>query len=143
MAHPIAPDTTRQPGRPQPTPTHFHCYRWSGSGQEWERLGKTDSLDLNSPDRPPDRTSEWLGKSVRLLAATFVEAKDARDWLIAEWEAACERPMYPVPDWVRHDDRAERALHGIETGCWPSYSVWVAGGMLVKLAVVGTNQGCH
>ncbi|MFG2087590.1 hypothetical protein [Spirillospora sp. NPDC048824] len=26
--------------------------------REWERLGHTDSLDLNSPGRPLDRTSE-------------------------------------------------------------------------------------
>ncbi|MEU8800528.1 hypothetical protein [Spirillospora sp. NPDC048819] len=58
--HQVAPDTTK---RPDVEPTHYHCYRWSGSGQEWERLGRTDSLDLNSPDRPPDRTAEWLAKS--------------------------------------------------------------------------------
>ncbi|MGP4026103.1 hypothetical protein [Actinomadura sp. 3N407] len=52
--HQVAPDTTK---RPDVEPTHYHCYRWSGGGQEWERLGRTDSLDLNSPERPPDRTS--------------------------------------------------------------------------------------
>lgn len=143
MTHPIAPDTTRRPDRPAPTPTHFHCYRWSGSGQEWERLGKTDSLDLNSPERPPDRTSEWLKKSPRLVAAVHTEPAAARDWLVGEWEKACDRALNPVPDWVRHSDHAERALLAIETGCWPSYSQWLAGGTLVKMAVVGTPEHCH
>lgn len=143
MPHPIAPDTTRRPGQPAPTPTHYHGYQWSGSGQEWERLGKVDSLDLNSPDRPPDRTVEWLGKSPGLLQSVHTDPAAACDWLIGQWEKACERPMYPVPDWVRDDDRAERALEGIVTGCWPSYSQWVAGGMKVCMAIVGTADRCH
>lgn len=47
------------------------------------------------------------------------------------------------PDWVRGDDRAERALLAIQTGCWPSYALWLRGGMLVCMAVVGAADGCH
>lgn len=143
MTHQIAPDTTRRPDRPAPTPTHWHGYLWQGSGQEWERLGKLDSLDLNSPDRPPDRTAEWLRKSPRLCVAVHTDPVAARDWLIGEWETAAERAMTPVPDWVRDSDRAERALLAIRTGCWPSYGLWLRGGMRVCMAVVGTAGRCH
>lgn len=141
--HAIAPDTTRRPDRPQPAPTHWHGYLWTGSGQEWGRLGKSDSLDLNSPDRPPVRTAEWLRKSPRLLQGTWPDPAAARDWLAGEWEKACEHALNPVPDWVRGDDRAERALLAIQTGCWPSYALWLRGGMLVCMAVVGTADSCH
>ncbi|GAA2423271.1 hypothetical protein GCM10010191_39030 [Actinomadura vinacea] len=140
MGHQIAPDTTKPSGV---VPTHYHCYRWSGSGQEWDRMSRTDSLDLNSPDRPPVRTVEWLGKSPRFIEAVHTDPAGARNWLVAEWERACERAMNPVPDWVRNDDRAERALHGIRTCCWPTYSQWLVGGMVVFMSVVGTDQGCH
>lgn len=138
--HIIAPDTTKRTGEP---PSHFHCYKWSSSGQQWANLGRTDTLDLNSPDRPPVRTSDWLIKSPRFIAATYVNPVQARDWLLSEWEKACERPMNPVPEWVDLDLRAERALRAIETGCWPSWSQWVAGGSIVLMAVVGTPQACH
>ncbi|WP_433465690.1 hypothetical protein [Spirillospora sp. CA-128828] len=138
--HQIAPDTTK-PSTVQPT--HFHCYRWSGSGQEWDRIMRTDTLDLNSPDRPPVRTVEWLNKSARLIAATHGEPKDARDWLLGEWDQACEKALNPVPDWVSREDRGDRALRAIETGCWPSYSQWLAGGTIVLMSVVGTDRNCH
>ncbi|GLZ08732.1 hypothetical protein Acsp03_61980 [Actinomadura sp. NBRC 104412] len=51
--------------------------------------------------------------------------------------------MHPVPDWVDSKERGERALRGIETGCWPSWSQWIAGGVIVMMAVVGTDQACH
>ncbi|WP_279510111.1 hypothetical protein [Actinomadura sp. 7K507] len=44
---------------------------------------------------------------------------------------------------MRNSDRAERALHEIETCFWPSYSMWLAGGTIVKMAVVGTADRCH
>jgi hypothetical protein len=138
--HPIAPDATRSSAV---KPTHYHCYRWSGSGQEWERLGRTDTLDRNSPDRPPVRTVDWLIKSPSFVQATPVLAADARDWLIAEWEQSCRKAMNPVPEWVRVDGRAERALQAVETGCWPSYSQWLTGGVIVFMAVVGTERTCH
>jgi hypothetical protein len=140
MDHPIAPDTTKGP---RLVPTHYHCYRWSSSGQEWERVGRTDTLDLNSPNRPPERTVEWLGKSQRFIEAVRTDPASARDWLIAAWEQACERALNPVPDWVRNDDRADRALEAIEVGEWPSYSQWLAGGVIVFMSVVGTDQTCH
>ncbi|CNG66419.1 Uncharacterised protein [Mycobacterium tuberculosis] len=140
MGHQVAPDGAKRPAR---TPTHFHCYRWSGSGQEWDRMGRTDTLDVNSPERPPVRTGDWLTKSPRLIAGVYTSAEDARDWLIGEWEHACENAMNPVPEWVRSQDRARRALAAIRSGCWPSYSVWLAGGTIVFLSVVGTDQGCH
>jgi len=140
MSYSVAPDGTKRTGT---QPTHYHCYRWSGSGQEWERLGKTDSLDQHSPDRPPVRTVDWLIKSPRLIAATCSTPEDARDWLIAEWEHACERPLNPVPDWVSSSDRAERALQAIGSGCWPTYSQWIAGGTIVFMSVVGTAERCH
>lgn len=138
--HQIAPDTTKRGG---PAATHWHCYRWSASGQEWARLGKTDTLDLHSPDRPPVRTSEWLNKAQRFIDAVHGDPKAARDWLLAEWEATKPRAMHPVPDWVNSEDRAVRALRAIETGCWPSYSQWLKGGTIVLLAVVGTANACH
>ena len=140
MGHLIAPDTTKRAG---PDPTHYHCYRWSGSGQEWDKIGRTDSLDRHSPDRPPVRTSEWLNKSPRFIIETHTEAKAARDWLIAEWKQACAKAMTPVPDWVLNSDRPARALHAIETRCWPSYSQWLAGGSIVVMSVVGTAERCH
>ncbi|TYK50454.1 hypothetical protein [Actinomadura decatromicini] len=94
MSCPIAPDTTKPAGR---APTHFHCYRWSGAGREWERLGKTDTLDLDSPDHPPVRTVDWLVKSPRFIAAVHIVPVDARDWLIAEWDRECRRAMYASP----------------------------------------------
>ncbi|WP_433469560.1 hypothetical protein [Spirillospora sp. CA-128828] len=139
MSHPIAPDTTKRSVQP----THYHCYKWSGSGQEWDRLGKTDTLDLNSPDRPPVRTADWPIKSPRLIAAVHTGPKDACDWLIAEWDQAREKALNPVPEWVSSEDRAVRALQAIETGCWPSYSMWLAGGVIVLTAVVGTAKRCH
>lgn len=140
MGYSPAPDATKRSVR---IPTHYHCYKWSGSGQEWERLGRTDTLDLNSPDRPPVRTNDWLIKSPRFIAAVYTCAEDARDWLIAEWDRACEKAMNPVPEWVSSADRAERALEGIKTGCWPTYSQWLTGGVIVLLSVVGTDQRCH
>jgi len=140
VAHQIAPDTA---GRSSVEPTHYHCYRWQGSGQEWERLGRTDTLDVASPDRPPVRTNDWLIKSASLIAAVYRDPVDARDWLIAEWDAACRRAMHPVPEWVDSRERAARALRAIETGWWPSYSQWLVGGIVVFLSVVGTDQTCH
>lgn len=140
MTHSIAPDATKRSG---PEPTHFHCYRWSGAGQEWERLGRVDTLDLASPDRPPVRTNDWLIKSPRFIAETHANAADARDWLIAEWERACAKALHPVPEWVDSAGRSERALRAIETGCWPTYSQWLAGGVIVFMAVVGTADTCH
>ncbi|TYB49448.1 hypothetical protein [Actinomadura chibensis] len=137
----IAPDAAKRPAAP---PTHFHCYRWAGGGREWERLGSTDSLDLNSPDRPPVRTADWLIKSPRFVVATFVEPEAAGNWLIGEWEHACEKAMYPIPEWVRGSDgRTRRTLRAIETGCWPSYGQWLTGGTIVFLSVVGTPEQCH
>ncbi|XVQ10261.1 hypothetical protein ACQP1W_48445 [Spirillospora sp. CA-255316] len=138
--HPIAPDTTKGPTS---QPTHFHCYKWSGNGQEWERLGRTDTLDLNSPDRPPVRTVDWLIKSPRFIEAVHTDPAVARDWLLGEWETACQRAMNPVPEWVSSDARADRALEAIETGCWPTYSQWLLGGVIVIMSVVGTDRGCH
>ncbi|GAA2302287.1 hypothetical protein GCM10010402_71580 [Actinomadura luteofluorescens] len=138
--HSIAPDASKRDG---PAPTHFHCYRWSAGGQEWERLGKTDTLDVASPDRPPVRTVDWLIKSARFVAAVHAEPKDARDWLISEWEQAREKALNPVPEWVRSQDRAERALRAIETACWPTYSQWLTGGVIVLWSVVGTADHCH
>ncbi|TDD33741.1 hypothetical protein E1287_18725 [Actinomadura sp. KC06] len=140
MAHRIAPDAARPAAVRS---THYHCYKWSGSGQEWERLGKSDTLDLNSPDRPPVRTVDWLIKSPRFIAAVHAGPQAARDWLIGEWDRAREKAMTPVPEWVSSEDRAARALKAIETGCWPSYSQWLAGGVIVFLAVVGSDQTCH
>jgi hypothetical protein len=140
MTHTIAPDTTKRDG---PPPTHFHCYRWSGSGQEWDRIMRTDTLDVASPDRPPVRTADWLIKSPRLIAAVHTDPADARDWLVTEWEQAKPRALNPVPDWVRTDDRAARALLAIETGCWPTWSQWLAGGAIVLWSVVGTADRCH
>ncbi|QXJ20777.1 hypothetical protein AGRA3207_001547 [Actinomadura graeca] len=125
------------------TPTHYHCYKWSGSGQEWDRLGRTDTLDVNSPDRPPQRTNDWLNKSPRLIAAVRTSAGDARDWLVAEWGRVCENALYPVPAWVDGEDRAAAALAAIESASWPTYSQWLAGGTIVLLSVVGTDQTCH
>lgn len=139
--HPIAPDTTKRWLNPKPT--HYHCYRWQGSGQEWERLGKTDSLDRHSPDRPPERTSEWLGKNPRFIDAVHTDPAAARDWLIGEWETACSRALNPVPDWVSTEARAVTALEAITSGCWPSYGQWLAGGTIVFMAVVGTAESCH
>jgi hypothetical protein len=140
MAHRIAPDTTRNLGV---RPTHYHCYRWSGAGQEWERLGRTDTLDLNSPDRPPVRTVDWLIKSASFVQATPCDPTEARDWLIAEWRRACDQALNPVPEWVSIEGRAERALKAIESGCWPSYSQWLTGGVVVFMSVVGTDRACH
>ncbi|TDB83626.1 hypothetical protein E1264_27670 [Actinomadura sp. KC216] len=140
MAHRIAPDAAR-PSDVQPT--HYHCYKWTGGGQEWERLGKSDTLDLNSPDRPPIRTVDWLIKSARFIAAVHTDPQAARDWLIAEWDQAREKAMNPVPAWVSSQDRAARALKAIETGCWPSYGQWLTGGTIVLLAVVGSDRACH
>lgn len=116
---------------------------WAGAGQERERTSKTDTLDLNSPDRPPVRTVDWLIKSPRLAAAVHVEPQAACDWLIGEWDRAREKAMTPVPEWVRGEGRAARALRAIETGCWPSCSQWLTGGTIVFLAVVGTDRTCH
>jgi hypothetical protein len=138
--HQIAPDTTK---RSNVAPTHFHCYKWSSSGQEYERIGKSDTLDLNSPDRPPVRTVDWLIKSQRFIAEHHVAPKAARDWLVAEWEAAKPKALNPVPDWVSTEERGERALVAIETGCWPTWSQWLAGGTIVLWSVVGTSQACH
>ncbi|GAA4059890.1 hypothetical protein [Actinomadura miaoliensis] len=140
MAHQIAPDTA---GRSAVQPTHYHCYRWSASGQEWERLGRQDTLDVASPERPPVRTVDWLIKSPKFIAAVHVDPAAARDWLIAEWDAACQRAMNPVPEWVDSRERAVRALRAIETGCWPSYSQWITGGVVVMMSVVGTDGRCH
>jgi hypothetical protein len=140
VTHRIAPDAA---GPQAVQPTHFHCYRWAGSGQEWERLGKTDTLDLNSPDRPPVRTVDWLLKSSRFIAAVHADPSPARDWLVSEWDEAREKAMTRVPEWVSSEERAVRALKAIETGCWPSYSQWLTGGTIVFLAVVGTDQTCH
>jgi hypothetical protein len=137
---PVAPDATRGSVR---NPTHYHCYQWSGSGQEWERLGRTDTLDVNSPDRPPVRTNDWLIKSPRLIAAVHTGAESACDWLIAEWERACQNALNPVPDWVSGTERAERALADIKAGCWPTYSQWLVGGVIVLMSVVGTDRTCH
>lgn len=106
-------------------------------------MERTDTLDLNSPDRPPVRTIEWLKKSPHLIAATYASPVEARAWLMSEWEQACERSMHPVPDWVRNSDRAERALRDIENQDWPSWGHWLAGGVKVFLAVVGTPERCH
>ncbi|TDB87127.1 hypothetical protein E1264_15600 [Actinomadura sp. KC216] len=140
MTQQIAPDTTRRAGV---QPTHYHCCAWSGAGREWERLGKTDTLDLNSPDRPPVRTVDWLIKSARFVAAVHTEPVAARDWLMGEWGRACEKALNPVPDWVGGEERAARALRAIETCCWPSYSQWLAGGVIVFMAVLGTDGTCH
>jgi hypothetical protein len=140
MTHSIAPDTSRPAGI---QPTHYHCYRYSAAGAEWDRAMKADTLDLHSPDRPPVRTVDWLIKSPRLLAAVHSGPEAARDWLIGEWDAACERAINPVPDWVDSKERAGRALRAIETGCWPSWSQWCAGGVIVLMAVVGTDKDCH
>lgn len=140
MTHPIAPDTTKRTGV---QPTHFHCYRWSGHGSEWARLGGTDTLDLDSPDRPPVRTSEWLIKSPRFIDAVHTEAAAARDWLIGQWESLAGKAMTPVPAWVDSGQRAERALRAIQTGCWPTYSQWITGGSIVLVSVVGTAEPCH
>lgn len=140
MTHPIAPDTTRRTGL---RVTHYHCYHWSGHGNEWARLGKSDTLDLNSPDRPPVRTVDWLRKSARFIAETHAEPVAARDWLVGEWDQARERALNPVPAWVDSRARAERALRAIETGCWPTYSQWLIGGVIVLWSVVGTAERCH
>ncbi|WP_433227441.1 hypothetical protein [Actinomadura formosensis] len=139
-AHSIAPDGTRRSGV---QPTHYHCYRWSGSGQEWDRLGRTDTLDLNSPDRPPVRTQDWLIKSARFIAAVHTDPATARDWLIAEWGASRAKALNPVPAWMSGQARAERALKAIETGCWPSCGQWLVGGVIMFWSVVGTDQVCH
>ncbi|MFF5259861.1 hypothetical protein ACFY4C_13010, partial [Actinomadura viridis] len=128
---------------PVAEPTHYHCYRWSGSGQEWDRLGRTDTLDVASPDRPPVRTVDWLVKSAKFIAAVHDNPAGARDWLISEWEAACQKALNPVPGWVSTQARAERALRAIQTGCWPTYSQWLTGGVIVFVSVVGTDQKCH
>jgi hypothetical protein len=141
--HQIAPDTTRRPGLLPAEPTHYHCYRWSGHGLELDRVSRTDTLDLHSPDRPPIRTVEWLGKSPRFIAVAPATPEQACEWLIAEWESACERAMTPVPEWVSTEGRAVRALESIRSGYWPSWSQWVAGGTIVFMAVVGTDQSCH
>ena len=138
--HSVAPDATKASAS---KPTHYHCYKWTGSGQEWDRFGATDTLDANSPDRPPIRTIDWLVKSSRFIEAVHTDPVAARDWLIGEWKAACRKAMNPVPAWVNTEDRAERALHAIKTGHWPSYSQWLEGGVLVLMAVVGTNRNCH
>ncbi|NDU76661.1 PH domain-containing protein [Actinomadura sp. DSM 109109] len=135
-----APDASRRDGA---KPTHFHCYRWSAGGQEWERLGRADTLDAASPDRPPVRTVDWLIKSARFVAAVHTDPKDARDWLIREWDQARGNALNPVPEWVRSQDRAERALRAIETACWPTYSQWLAGGVIILWSVVGTPERCH
>ncbi|GAA4060907.1 hypothetical protein [Actinomadura miaoliensis] len=140
MTHQIAPDTA---GRTTVQPTHYHCYRWSGAGREWERMGRTDSLDVASPERPPVRTVDWLIKSSQFIAAVHTDPAGARDWLIAEWDAACEKSLYAVPEWVSSQERAVRALRAIETGCWPSYSQWMVNGVVVFLSVVGTADRCH
>ncbi|TDD80871.1 hypothetical protein E1293_19735 [Actinomadura darangshiensis] len=136
----IVPDTAKGAGS---KPTHFHCYRWSGTGQDWQRLERTDTLDLNSPDRPPVRTVDWLIKSTRFVVAVHTDPGSARDWLIAEWEGARGKALNSVPDWVSSKDRGERALRAIETGCWPSYSQWLAGGVIMFWSVIGTDQPCH
>ncbi|MBX6382007.1 MAG: hypothetical protein IRZ07_03385 [Microbispora sp.] len=138
--HQIAPDAA---GRSSVEPTHYHCYRWQGSGQQWEQIGKRDSLDVASRDRPPIRTCDWLIKSPSFIAAVYRDPVAARDWLINEWQTACQRAMHPVPDWVDTKARAARALQEIETGRWPTYSQWLTGGILVFLSVVGTDQTCH
>ncbi|MFV2179279.1 hypothetical protein ACFHW2_31490 [Actinomadura sp. LOL_016] len=43
----------------------------------------------------------------------------------------------------RVEARAECALVAIKTCCWPSYSQWLVGGMIVFMAVVGTSGSCH
>ena len=128
--HAIAPDTTRRPDRPQPAPTHWHGYLWTGSGQEWERLGKADSLDLASPDRPPVRTAEWLRKSPRLLQGTWPDPAAARDWLAGEWEKVCEHALNPAPTgcaattapsgrcWRSRRAAGRRTRCGCAAGCW-------------------------
>lgn len=140
MASAVAPDGTQGAAR---NPTHYHCYKWSGSGQEWDRIGRTDTLDVNSPNRPPVRTNDWLIKSPKLIAAVYTAPEDARDWLIAEWKRACSNAMNPVPEWVETEDRAQRALRAIKSSCWPTYSQWLAGGVFVTMSVVGTDQRCH
>jgi hypothetical protein len=140
MTHMIAPDTTRRDG---PPPTHFHCHRWSGHGNEWARLGRTDTLDLNSPDRPPVRTADWLRKSTRFVVATYPDPAAARDWLVGQWDELAAKALNPVPEWVDSKPRAERALRAIETGCWPTYSQWLVGGTIVLVSVVGTAEHCH
>ncbi|TMQ99169.1 hypothetical protein ETD83_18405 [Actinomadura soli] len=63
-----------------------------------------------------------------------------------EWERlgkTDEKALNPVPDWVGREDRAARALRAIETCCWPSYSQWLVGGVIVFMAVVGTDGACH
>ncbi len=140
MTHQIAPDTTK---RADVRITHFHCYRWSGHGNEWARLGRTDTLDLNSPDRPPVRTADWLRKSPRFIAATHSDPAGARDWLIGQWDEMAVHALNPVPEWVDSKERAVRALKAIETACWPTYSQWITGGTLVIVSVVGTGDRCH
>ncbi|GAA2129721.1 hypothetical protein [Actinomadura napierensis] len=138
--HRVAPDAAKGSVR---NPTHYHCYKWSGGGQEWDRLGRADTLDVNSPDRPPVRTNDWLIKAPRFIAAVHDRAEDARDWLIAEWRLACPSAMNPVPDWTNGEDRDRRALMSIRSGCWPVYGQWLAGGTILFLSVVGTDRPCH
>lgn len=117
---------------------HWHCYNWRGSGKEWadDQARGDDNADIT-----PTVVKAWLRKPARLIRATPKTPEDAVQWLRAQWAEHRANALHPVT-WDE-DFRFKLATYDLRCANDLSWALWLKGGSIVSLGIVGTAERCH
>ncbi|WP_084960010.1 hypothetical protein [Thermoactinospora rubra] len=118
---------------------HWHCYTWTGAGDDLrgEVERRPDSPGFPSSPVPPMLTGDWLAKPRTRIAATFTDLAEVVAWLRQQYGSA--RQFFPRPaDEARIglDARLDLARDLLPRGVDVQWGFWLTGGRFTTIAAI-------
>ncbi|MEZ0073377.1 hypothetical protein [Planotetraspora sp. GP83] len=130
---------------------HFHCYIWTGNGEELRNeaerrlpLPPADpGLFLASP-LPPMRTCDWLLKPARRIDASPPTVDDALTWLADHYRTAEPSFLHPADEArIALDFRLHIAKECLTAGVDVQWGIWLTGGRFLTCAAICCTPNRH
>ncbi|MFC7386623.1 hypothetical protein [Sphaerisporangium rhizosphaerae] len=125
---------------------HFHCYSWTGQGDDQRREGErrpTSPAWSGSP-LPPMRTCDWLLKPLTRAAASPQRVEHALSWLAERYQEVVPTFLYPDCEAeVGLDFRLTIARESLVGGVDVQWGFWLQAGRFATAGVVCCSPNRH